>query len=373
MSVVDVERPYLRPARADFRMIDCDIHPNVKGGMSGLYPYMTEAWSKRLKRKHASLMDLALTMRFQHPNGTVWRKDLAEEDGTLAGTNPNLVLENHIGPLKTEAAVLNSLQASSVCAATASIDESVVLASAFNDFFIDQWLSVDKRFRYAMIVPGQDIQACVEEIRRVGNHGSIAAIQVPLIGILMGNRYWWPLYEAAQEYDLPLYIHPSGGDQIYQCCPASAGGNPDNYIERYCTIGQIAEASINSLVMSGTFEKFPKLKVIFVEWGFAWIMHLSWRMDRAWRALRSESPWIKKWPSEYVRQHVRLTTQPIDEPRDPAHLEQFFKMMGMDIFCFSTDFPHWDGDYPDQTLPFLPEADRKKYFYENALNFLRLK
>lgn len=372
MSVVEADRPYLKKAKADFKMIDCDIHPNVRGGMTGVFPYLTEAWRRRFVRKNAALMDLALTMRFQHPKGTAWRDDLREENGDLGGTDPKVVLHEHMALMNSEAAVLNSLQSAGVCAAISSVDESIVLASAFNDYFLDKWLTVDKRFRYAMMVPAQDIEASVAEVRRIGKHPGVSAIQIPLINILMGYRYYWPLYAVAQEFDLPLYIHPSGGDQIYQCTPASAGGNPDTYIERYCTIGQIAEANLNSLIMSGTFEQFPQLKVMFVEWGFAWVLHLTWRMDRAWRALRHETPWVKKWPSDYINKHIRITTQPIDEPRDPSHLEHFFKIAGMDIFCFSTDFPHWDGDYPDQTLRFLSPADRQKYFYDNAVNFLRL-
>ena len=113
--------------------------------------------------------------------------------------------------------------------------------------------------------------------------------------------------------------------------------------------------------MSGTFEQFPRLKVMFVEWGFAWILHHTWRMDRAWRSLRHETPWVKKLAlGIYQRSCPHHTTQPIDEPRNPAHLEQFFKMAGMDIFCFSTDFPHWDGDYPTQTLPFLDDEEKQK-------------
>jgi predicted TIM-barrel fold metal-dependent hydrolase len=371
MSTIEEHRP-LSQNRTELKIIDCDVHPTVKGGMEGLYPYMTKAWHQRLSRKRASLLDLALTMRFQHPRGSAWREDTREENGDLGGTDPVTVIKQHVGPTNTEFAILNSLQASGVTAATASVDESNALASAFNDFYIDKWLSVDKRYRYAMIVPSQDIAASVAEIRRIGSNPGIAAIQVPLINILMGNRYYWPIYEEAQKLGLPIFVHPSGGDQIYLCGPGSAGGNPDNYIERYCTLGQIAEANLNSLILSGTFEQFPHLKVMFVEWGFAWVLHLTWRMDRAWRALRYETPWVKKWPSEYINKHVRLSTQPIDEPRDPTHLEQFFKIAGMDIFCFATDFPHWDGDYPGQTLRFLSETDRKKYFYENAAEFLRL-
>ena len=46
-------------------------------------------------------------------------------------------------------------------------------------------------------------------------------------------------------------------------------------------------------------EKFPKLKFIFAEYGFLWVASLFYRLDRTWRGLRHEVPWVRKSPSEY--------------------------------------------------------------------------
>jgi predicted TIM-barrel fold metal-dependent hydrolase len=277
-----------------------------------------------------------------------------------------------IEPNNIEAVLLNCLQSGALCSALATVDESIVLASAFNDFFINEWLSLDRRFRYAMAVPSLDPSAAADEIRRVGRNPQIAAVSVAPINILMGNRYWWPIYSAAQELELPIVVHPTGTDSIYQGTPISAGGIPDSYIERYVTLCQAAESNVNSLVISGTFEKFPKMKVLFAEYGFTWLLPLVWRMDRTWRQLRHETPWVRRSPVDYVHDHIRFTTQPLDEPRDPKDLDTLINLMGADHICFSTDYPHWDNDMPDRSLRTLSPADKQKVFFENAHSTLRL-
>jgi predicted TIM-barrel fold metal-dependent hydrolase len=124
-------------------------------------------------------------------------------------------------------------------------------------------------------------------------------------------------------------------------------------------------------VISGTFEKFPKLKVLFAEYGFTWLLPLVWRMDRTWRQLRHETPWVKRSPIDYVHDHIRFTTQPLDEPRDPKDLDTLINLMGADHICFSTDYPHWDNDMPDRSLRTLSPADKQKVFFDNAHNTLR--
>ena len=70
------------------------------------------------------------------------------------------------------------------------------------------------------------------------------------------------------------------------------------------------------------FERFPKLKVALIEGGFAWAPALCWRMDKHWERMRAEVPHLKRPPSEYVREHVWFTTQPIEEPDQPQHLAE---------------------------------------------------
>ncbi len=353
-------------------IVDCDVHPLFADGIRSLYPYMPDAWTQRFIRKRAHQAGGGRTLRFAQPNGAVVRDDAMPGPGKPGGSDPHFLVKDLLDRHDISLAVLNSLQSGALCSVHASVDESIVIASAANDYYIDQWLSVDPRLTYAPVVPSQDPAAAAAEIRRVGGHPQVSAVAVPPLSILMGNRYWWPIFAAASDMGLPILLHVTGSEAIYNGAPMPAGGLPDTYIERYVTLGQGAEANLNSLVMNGTFERFPGLKVLFVEYGFVWPVPLMLRMDRLWRSLRHEVPWVKKSPIDYVAEHVWFTTQPIEEPRDPLDLERLVNMVGVENLCFSTDYPHWDNDMPMQSLRSLPKGDRDKIFRTNARRVLRL-
>ena len=184
-------------------IIDCDVHPLFTDGIRSLYSYMPEAWAQRFKRKRAHQAGGGLTLRFAHPNGAVVRDDSTPPSGAPGGSDPHFLIKDHLDQNDISIAVLNSLQSGALCAVHASVDESIVIAQAANDYYIDQWLSVDRRLTYAPVIPSQDPAAAALEIRRVGQHGQVTAIAVPPISILMGNRYWWPIYEAASDMGPP--------------------------------------------------------------------------------------------------------------------------------------------------------------------------
>ena len=369
----DISQTLAAPGQIDaLGIVDCDVHPTLPEGIRSLYPYMPDAWKQRFVRKRAHQAGGGLTLRFAQPNGTVVRDDAKPEAGRPGGSDPRFMVSDHLDPNEISVAVLNSLQTGALCAVLSSVDESIVIAAAANDYFIHEWLTVDPRLTYAPVVSSQDPAAAAAEIRRVGAHRQVSAVAVPPLSILMGNRYWWPIYEAACEMGLPILLHVTGCEGIYNGAPIPAGGLPDSYVERYVTLGQGAETNLNSLVMNGTFERFPGLKVLFVEYGFVWPVPLMLRMDRLWRGLRHEVPWVKKSPIDYVNEHVWFTTQPIEEPRDPHDLERLVKMVGVENLCFSTDYPHWDNDMPMQSLRTLAKGDRDRIFRSNARQVLRL-
>ena len=75
-----------------------------------------------------------------------------------------------------------------------------------------------------------------------------------------------------------------------------------------------------------------------------------------------------------MREHLRFTLQPMDAPPDPT---QFLRMIGQldsdDMLMFSTDYPHWQFDSPEEALPMgLPESLMKKILAENAREFYQL-
>jgi predicted TIM-barrel fold metal-dependent hydrolase len=134
------------------------------------------------------------------------------------------------------------------------------------------------------------------------------------------------------------------------------------------------EAQLISMVCNGVFEKFPDLGIVFLEGGFSWIPAVMWRLDQSWRSLRSEVPWLKKRPSEYIRAQVRFATQPFEEPDDPKQLISLIEMMGSDeLLVFSSDYPHWDFDAPANSLPaVLGDELTQKILWSNAAKFYGL-
>ena len=128
------------------------------------------------------------------------------------------------------------------------------------------------------------------------------------------------------------------------------------------------QAQVTSYVYEGVFERFPDLKIVLIEGGFGWVAPLMWRMDSWYRKLKMEVPYLKRLPSEYIQDHFYLTTQPVEEPSDPAYFEQMLAHMDMDDkLMFATDYPHWDFDSPDQALRHVSDQNVKKQIMsENA-------
>jgi predicted TIM-barrel fold metal-dependent hydrolase len=85
--------------------------------------------------------------------------------------------------------------------------------------------------------------------------------------------------------------------------------------------------------------------------------------------MREDLRQLSRRPSEYIREHVWFTTQPIEEPADPQHLVYAIGQAQLeDRLLFATDYPHWDFDSPTQALPrALPPELRRGILCENAV------
>ena len=104
-----------------------------------------------------------------------------------------------------------------------------------------------------------------------------------------------------------------------------------------------------------------------IECGFAWMPALAWRLDGAWKRLKDEVPHLRRAPSEYMREHVFVSTQPIEEPERPEHLLDTLEWIGWDRVLYASDYPHWDFDDPRLAIPaFIPEDKRAAIYGGNA-------
>lgn len=242
-----------------------------------------------------------------------------------------------------------------------------VKRSAYNDYLVDQWLPVSPKFKGSILINHSDPLAAAKEIDRMASHPDMVQVVMGSgARMLFGQRFYHPIYEACERNGLPIAIH-IGTEGLRTAGPPTPSGYPTRYLEWQTILPINYMAHINSLVLEGVFVRFPNLKFVAIEGGISWLPHLMWRMDKNYNALRDQVPWLTKLPSEYIKEHIYLTTQPIEEPNHPDELVQIFKMCGAeDYVMFSSDYPHWDYDVPQKVLPMFPKEMRHKIAASNA-------
>lgn len=348
MAIPDVHGP-----------IDCDIHIDVRS-VRALFPYLAEHW-----REYVYETSFKGPVDTSYPPGaeTSTRPDLR-----AARIDLDVVREQALEPFQTAIGILTC---------TYAVDSvrnpfaAAALASAVNDWQVNHWLSQEPRLRGSIVVPIQDPVLAAAEIDRVGGQPGFVQVLLPVHAeALYGNRRYYPVYEAALRHDLAIGIHFGGNPGS----PPTAVGWPSYYIEEYVGMSHIFQSQVISLVTEGVFDAFPSLRVALIESGVTWLSSLMWRLDKEWKGLRREVPWVRRLPSEYIREHIRLTTQPIDLPDDSEGLLAIFDQVDAgDMLMFASDFPHNHApESPAAFLAPLPAEAARKIMRDNAAAFYRL-
>jgi hypothetical protein len=326
-------------------VIDCDVHANVPS-IETLFPLLGEHWR-----------EVATTTQFRGPTDTAYppsaatslRPDLVGLDGVAESVED--VCARSLDPWGVEAAILVSAYGTE---AVKNPDAAAALSRAVNSWIAEEWLEREPRLRGSIVVPSLDPQACAYEVERAAEHAGFVQVLLPVRSFApYGNRIWWPLLEVVERRGLVLALHFGGAPGH----PPTAVGWPTTYLEEYVDAPNAFQTQVMSLVAEGAFDRFPGLRVICVEGGFAWLPAFLWRFDRLWRGLRREIPWTRRAPSGYVREHVRLTTQPFDVPHDEVVFARLLDQIGSeDMLCFASDYPHWQHDDAAGAVPPLADS-----------------
>jgi predicted TIM-barrel fold metal-dependent hydrolase len=130
---------------------------------------------------------------------------------------------------------------------------------------------------------------------------------------------------------------------------------------------------LTNWIMNGLPERFPRLKVIWIESGLAWLPFMIQRLDHEYLMRSSDAPLLKRRPSEYIRE-MFFTTQPLEKTNLRA-LESTFELIdGENTLLYASDYPHWDFDAPSVIwdLPFLTEEAKRKILGLNAQHLFGL-
>ena len=340
-------------------MIDADVHFSVEPGR--VLDLLAEPW----RRRYASGNRGPGHPGYWNPNG-VDRADAVTPDGARIEASPAGLGEHFFDVHGVEYGVLNK-ESSLHVGLSPEPDFAAAVLSAVNDVVVSDWLPADPRFRASLLVSVADPALAAREIHRLGDHPGIVQVLMPSgARVPYGQRLYHPIYAAAVEHGLPVAIHP-GSEGVGVSGPPGGAGWPGSYLEWHTGLVCSFVGHLVSLVAEGVFVRFPGLRFVLIEGGLSWLPPLLWRFDKNWKALRQTAPWLVRPPSEYVRDHVLLTTQPIEEPEHPEHLRAMLEMFDVGrMVMFSSDFPHWDGDTPDFAARAFPAALRPRVLGETA-------
>ncbi len=349
---------------ARLRCIDTDVHNDLPS-FAELKPFLAREW-------HPWLEDggPGMAARYYANTGSGRMDDAVREEDDLCAGDPDWVIQQLLTRYRIDLGVLTGSIIGIGVQHNARLWTAV--ARAYNDWTLAKWVRPYDCFKGSILVTPQAPEAAAAEIRRLGDDPGMVQVLLPSAArIPYGQEFYWPIYEAATEYDLPVAIHVGAEGTGVANAPTGVG-YPSTYLEFHTDHSLTMMAHCVSLVTDGAFSAFPTLKFAFIEGGVCWAPHVMWRLDRAYPRFKAEVPYLKRLPSEEILAHCYFSTQPIEEPDDGRELLQLLDMLQAErTVVFASDYPHWDFDNPLAAFNFIP-ADRRdlkrRIFVENALD-----
>jgi len=349
-------------------LIDTDVHPTVLVTDPAMQRNLPERWRRHFDRY--GLGNLGTEMGIPPQREFTHRLDSVDDDGLVAH-DPLFTKKQLLDEYDMSGAVLFDAYALNMTHGGNNYPEelSFALTRAFNQAHGEVWFEADPRY-YGVINNSIEFpQEAVKEIVRCKESewgdryvavGVEARAENPI-----GNPKYWPVFEVAEHYGMPMTIHVSPGRRMTGSGPISY------YYEWHGGLALRNYTIVSSLIFEGVFERFPNLKFSLIEQGWSWAVAFAWRLDKVWEMHRDEVPQLQRKPSEYLREHFYFATQPMEEPEN---LEDFHSVyasfenaVGTDRLMFSSDYPHWDFDSPYESVPpSLPLATRARIYGQNA-------
>ena len=264
-----------------------------------------------------------------------------------------------------------------------SRDWAIELARAYNNWMYDTYLVKGRRFGAVGLIPLQEPKEAVVELRRIVEELGMCGAMLPSTGAGMphlGSEQYWPIYQEAERLGCALGIH--GGahesmlmDDMSPYAPVNALGHP---------FGQMV--SFAGIIFNGVFDKFPGVRIGFLEAGCAWLLTCMERFTRSWASHVQYDPrgrFLKLRQGETVSDYI---IQQINEGRifvgiegNELTLAEAVRVVGNKPFIFSSDYPHEvDAETCKTELEELREnrrltaEDKEAILFRNAARFYRL-
>jgi aminocarboxymuconate-semialdehyde decarboxylase len=265
-------------------------------------------------------------------------------------------------------------------------DLSPELARIANDGMAEMCRKWPKKFpAFVASLPMNNVPAALEEMDRAIAKLEAKGVQIctSVAGRPLDEPEVFPVFErAAKKHDVPIWMHPAR-----PATRADYPNEPKSKYEIWQVLGWPYETSVamSRMVFSGLFEKLPQIRIITHHCG-AMIPFFSGRAETLWAQLGSRSAdenyeellqSMKKKPIEYFKMFYADTVL----GGSAAALRCGLDFFGADKVVFASDCPFdpeggpmfiREGIRSVEDLN-LPEADKRKIYFGNAMKLLRMK
>ena len=247
---------------------------------------------------------------------------------------------------------------------------SLAIAQAYNNWLADFCKDGDPgRMFGAAMVPIHDVEASVKEARRAVTELGFKAVFIrpnpPQQGVYYHHRTFDPLWTEIESLGVALGFH-EGVASYMPTVGTDRFGFDEFALQHACSHSMEQMLAVSAMTMGGVLERFPNMRVAFLEGNGSWLPFWLWRLDEHWELSgRYETPEVKSRPSEYFYRQCFVSFECDETPA-----KQAIEVCGNECFVFSTDFPHVDAKYPEATERFLElpisHESKQKILWDNC-------
>jgi 5-carboxyvanillate decarboxylase len=244
-------------------------------------------------------------------------------------------------------------------------DAAVAMATLANDRLADAVRAhPDRYIGLTAVAPQRPAQAAkeIERGKALGFKGVI--INSHTHDEYLDDQKFWPMFEAAEALDTPIYLHPNAPSRglIQPLLDAGLDG---------AVYGFAVDTGLHALriITSGVFDRFPKLKLVLGHLGEAlpfWLFRLDYMHGATVASKRYEvlKP-LQHKISDYMRRNVFVTSSGMASPPAITFCQQ---VLGMDRVLYAMDYPYQfvAQEVVDSDNLAISAADKKKFFQTNA-------
>ena len=232
---------------------------------------------------------------------------------------------------------------------------SLALCQAYNNWIHEFTSYSPERLKFVAMLPVHDVHlACRELVRCVRELGAVGSFIRPNLinGHYWHSNHWDPLYSVHEELGVTWGFHEGTGawnshmNKLYG----------ENRFYRHVASHWIEmQQALIAMMVGGVFEFHPKLRVAFLECQNSWVPGLLSRIEWDYPQYReSHAPYLSLTPKEYFRRNCWAAV----EGSEPE-IEATAGLIGADRMCVSSDYPHFDSNFPNVSSNVLKSCSRE--------------